>query len=229
MSRFRKFSNFAWRLNGIILLCIVLIVVLTTAGDFISLFGRQLIPINTGNTVSLEPAEKTQEAQKQFGQAIILQSSNYIVLPVISGTSDYIKRISSGEGLYDTDGRILNFVFLNKAQNEKYQVFTSDVYVTNSTLGEEPEKLKPGLIVYHVIPIDTNGDKTLNSQDYSFIYVSNQAGKNLKVITPKNKYVDYFTPDWSNGKIVIGLHDKDKKNQIIIYDINKGASIFYGF
>ena len=113
------------------------------------------------------------------------------------------------------------------------QLFKSEVNIISSNLqnseNQNSELSLENPLIYHVVTKDTNGDKILNTNDFSAIYISDSKGENLKSVNPEERYVDYFTEDIKKAKIVIGVRDKSGKKQIMIYDYKTGKSISYTF
>lgn len=206
--RFIKFSNFAWRINGIIIFLAFLLVLGVSTVKLVSglIYEMTLSPIGINSIPPPEYIEYSEnrdaEEKVVYGEPIVLDGSSWIIVPITKS------------GGYDSE--VINYLFLNQSKQESKQLFASEVKILSSNL--EKNDGKTPLLYYHVIAEDAN---------LSSVYISDFNGDNLKCISPEEREVEYIKEDLQEAKIVIGLRDAEGNKEIVIYDYKKDQSINY--
>ena len=122
MSKFTKFSNVVWRINGIIILFVFIFFI---AGFTVQLFkemnekpiGGALTPTELASMVERDIKEKV-----AYGEAIVLEGSPYIIIPLckVRGERSFIKEYNEG---------IINYLFLHESEKELKKLFPSEVRI----------------------------------------------------------------------------------------------------
>jgi hypothetical protein len=159
-----------------------------------------------------------------FKDIVPIDSTNVVMYPLTLRTSEKdtesIKRYSSGS---DT-GPYWNIAFYD-IKTEKSNLLVSDrIIIINSF-----QTLK-NLMVYNATSEDYNADGRLDRKDPTYLFTSDQTGKNLKQITPSNMNIHSFRTINHSGTILIQAmtdsnHDKkfDENDEIVpmIFDAEK--------
>lgn len=229
MSRFLNSGSLSWKIKGLI---VIVIIILGLLGVFVAFRFYKLFSTPNGTPINLR--EKTNSGEyMRYEPAIIMDSSPYVIVPVVFGGFDKGGALKSSLEGYSSG--VVNYVFLNKTKRESRKLFKTDVQIISSNIGSGRADNYSGdtvdvsrILIYKVVTTDTNGDKVLNDNDYSAVFVSDLTGQKLNKISDEEKYVDYFTDDSKAQKIIIGLHDKEDKQYVLVYDYRSEMSILYG-
>ena len=229
MSRFLNSGSLSWKIIGLIAAAIIILGLLGAFAAF-RLYKLSIIP--NGTPIAIR--EKTNSGEyMRYDQAVILDSSSYVIVPVVFGGFD--KGGASKSSFEGYSSGVVNYLFLNKTKRESRKLFETDVQIISSNLSSGRADNYSGgtadasrILIYKVVTTDTNGDKVLNDNDYSVVFVSDLTGQKLKKISDDEKYVDYFTEDSKAQKVIIGLHDKKDKQYVLVYDYKSEMSILYG-
>jgi hypothetical protein len=144
---------------------------------------------NIEQTQANTTVQPTPQQHINYGDLIIKEQSDYLMIPVISTEQKTDKNIdyslSRSSERYDTTH---NFIFYHKQDGATNLLFKKKVIINSfdfletKIVGKSPTRLW----LYQVIEQDTNTDKKLNSQDDILGYISDISGKNLVQVTPNN-------------------------------------------
>jgi len=180
-----------------------------------------------------------------FNQPVLIDSSVYVMYPLTLGKNDKFERgsFSSSSGGYTS---YWNIVFYNTA-NDKYHLLDDTMkmliysYHQGSSFGassspsEFSKYLESGynqvdkLIYYSITTKDFNQDGKLNSEDPSYLFITDKAGENLKQVSPDNFNVTSWKTIKGTNKILLQVikdsnNDKkfDEQDETIqmVYDLN---------
>jgi hypothetical protein len=160
------------------------IVIATFAFSCESTDNRNIKQTHANTTVQPTPQQNI-----NYGDLIIKEQSDYLMIPVISTEQKPDKKIdyslSRSSERYET---IHNFIFYQKQDGATNLLFKKKViinffdFLETKIVGKTPTRLW----LYQIIEQDTNADKKLNSGDAILGYISDLSGKNLVQVTPNN-------------------------------------------
>ncbi len=150
------------------------------------------------NLIQTSSAQTTQETSKKtitYGDLIINEKSDYIMIPVtLSENSDsnkggLLRGASSYE--YDRKGLFDNILFYRKQDGESHLLLNKPAKISSFDTLEKKDPGKPPtqLLIYKIIKTDTNADKKLSYEDATIGYLSDLSGKNIQQITPNNTQI----------------------------------------
>ena len=166
-------------------------------------------------TDDIKSAPKNETKQKDILQLfkymnpVLIDSSEYVMYPLlVKNLEDTDDNIISGS--FSKSGRetskYWNIVFYNTKTNEKYLLDNdrkmlissySDGYSSSSWSNEPDQTLKyqaiQDYIFYSVITEDYNKNGYLDSDDPSYLFVSDKKGRGFRQISPNNFHVS----DWN--------------------------------
>lgn len=152
----------------------------------------------------------------KINNPIEIDSSGIIMFPLKMKQKG--KRYSSSSYKTIPENQSWNMLFYNSNTNETHllseekMLITSYNYKTSRAYASHNN-----YIFYEIIKDDWNADKLLNSEDPTYLFVSDKKGKNFKQISPKNHdLVDWIT--LSNNKLI--LFTKIDKNKNKKFDKN---------
>ncbi|MCP2728675.1 hypothetical protein, partial [Limnofasciculus baicalensis] len=153
------------------------------------------------NLIQTSSAQTTQETSSKtitYGDLIINEKSDYIMIPVtLSENSDRNKGgLLRGASLsdfseYDRKGLFDNILFYRKQDGESHLLLNKPAKISSFDTLEKKEPGKPPtqLLIYKIIETDTNADKKISYEDATIGYLSDLSGKNIKQITPNNTQI----------------------------------------
>jgi hypothetical protein len=171
---------------------------------------------------SIASAQKKDEIN--FSDAFQLDSSEYFLIPRLLDDSNK-DQFDKGKG-YVLWGNYTDILFYNTKTNQVRKLFEGKsaliapfLQKRNSYYSQEKEpdltnNILPRLIIYSVRSDDFNGDKVLDSDDPSYLYVSTKTGEQLKQITPNGFHVISWTVSKDKKIILVkGQNDKNKNKK----------------
>ncbi len=162
-------------------------------------------------------AEEKSQPNIVYGDLILKEQSDYLMIPVINKDNHQIRKISLDSSNYsDKEIQFYNIIFSNKKNGETHLLLKKNAIITSFDFLEKKEAGKPStrFWLYRIIENDTNKDNKLNSQDAIIGYISDSSGKNLQQITPNNTQLISWTIVQSVGAIFLKIiedSDNDKK------------------
>ncbi|BAY23668.1 hypothetical protein NIES2100_34600 [Calothrix sp. NIES-2100] len=172
---------------------------------------------NIEQTKANTTGKPNQKQNINYGDLIIKEQSDYLMIPVTSTEANPDK--DSSYGLSRSSGRdykIYNFIFYQKQDGEthlllkKKAIINSFDFLETKVVGKTPTRLW----LYKIIEQDTNADKKLNFEDAILGYISDLSGKNLVQVTPNNtKILNWVIIPSQNALFlkIIKDSDNDKK------------------
>lgn len=200
----QNFDKILWRINGIIILFLSLAGLLFLSYLIVANVNnitrdREVTNIINNNEVKkdeylyLENFERI-KGNKLFLSALVL-SQRYDI--------DYYSKNSSS---------IKNYLFFNVENNSKHWLFENHDYLILEKIDilKNKEIYNGDIIgfIFKVIKSDTNGDGIINYKDDKSILISNNFGKNLKIVL--NKYDK-----------LLGINQYENDKLIIFYLLNQ--------
>ncbi|HWI92624.1 MAG TPA: hypothetical protein VNT20_15215 [Flavisolibacter sp.] len=171
---------------------------------------------------SLASAQKKDEIN--FSDAYQLDSSEYFLIPRLLDDSnkDYFDK---GKG-YILWGHYTDLLFYNTKTNQAKKLLEGKLALISPFLqkrsyyySQEKEQdlsnnILPKHIIYSITTDDFNGDRVLDSNDPSYLYVSTKTGEQLRQITPNGFDVMSWTISKDKKIILVkGLTDKNKNKK----------------
>ena len=163
-------------------------------------------------------AEKKAEPNVSYGDLVIKEQSDYLLIPVTlsSDKNQSRENIFDSSSSYEKRDSIHNIIFYRKQNGETSLLLNKKAIITSFDFLEKKEKDKPPIRfwLYKIINTDTTKDKKLNEEDASIGYLSDISGKNLQQITPNNTQMLSWNVVSSINAIFIKIikdSDSDKK------------------
>lgn len=171
---------------------------------------------------ALASAQKKEEIN--FSDAFQLDSSEYFLIPRLLDDSNK-DPFDKGKG-YVLWGHYTDILFYNTKTNQTKKLFEGkpslispflqkrSSYYYQETGPDLANNILPALIIYSIITDDFNGDKVLDSEDPSYLFVSTKTGEDLTQITPKGFDVVSWTVSKDKKIILVkGRIDKNKNKK----------------
>ncbi|BDI18813.1 hypothetical protein ANSO36C_46150 [Nostoc cf. commune SO-36] len=168
-----------------------------------------------------EQAKATDKSKPQanlvYGNLIIKEQSDYLMIPVTLGEQNEDKGIDLKlSRSYDRNNPLYNIIFYRKQDGEAHILLKKKAIITSFDLLEVKAADKPTTRVwlYRIIDQDTNTDKKLNGEDATIGYLSDLSGKNLQQITPNNTRIISWVVVPSQNALFLKIikdSDNDKK------------------
>jgi len=171
---------------------------------------------------ALASAQKKEEIN--FSDAFQLDSSEYFLIPRLLDDSNK-DPYDKGKG-YILWGHYTDILFYNTRTNETKKLLDGRPSLVSPFLQKrssyyiqekDPDisnNILPALIIYSIITDDFNGDKVLDSEDPSYLFVSTKTGEDLRQITPKGFDVISWTVSKDKKIILVkGRTDKNKNKK----------------
>jgi hypothetical protein len=159
-----------------------------------------------------------------FSDAFQLDSSEYFLIPRLLDDSNK-DQFDKGKG-YILWGHYTDILFYNTKTNQAKKLLEGKAALIlpflqkrSSYYNQEKEpdvsnNILPAHIIYSVTIDDFNGDKVLDSDDPSYLYVSTKTGEQLKQITPNGFNVISWTISKDKKMILVkGQNDKNKNKK----------------
>lgn len=159
-----------------------------------------------------------------FSDAFQIDSSEYFLIPRLldDATKD---QYDKGRG-YVLWGNYTDVIFYNTKNNQSKKLFEGRLVLIapfltkrNSYYSTEKEpdvsnNILPHHIIYSVRTEDFNGDRTIDSDDPSYLFVSTKTGDNLRQITPGGFHVLSWIVSKDKKTILVkGQNDKNKNKK----------------
>lgn len=166
-------------------------------------------------------AQKPGKYEENFSSPFQLDSSEYYIIPkIIDGDN----RDAYGKILYSWDNYV-DVVFYNSKTNQSKKVFGNqqaliepffkrrNYYYTDNDKPEVPDNILPAQIVYLARTENYNNDRSLNSGDPAYLYISSKTGENLRQITPAGFAVQSWTVSHDKKMILVKGKKDDNGNK----------------
>ncbi|MEM7713719.1 MAG: hypothetical protein AAF349_09120 [Cyanobacteria bacterium P01_A01_bin.68] len=178
--------------------------------------------VNRNSQKSQVNAQQTPQPSIVYGDLIIKEKSDYLMIPVsiFPDINQDEKREGLLSGSYSRSYRdrknVYNLIFYSKkdastnALLDKKAIIKSFDLIEKKTIGQPTKRFW----LYRIIDKDTNGDDKLNYQDATIGYLSDLSGRNLQKITPDNTQLNSWKIVQSTGAIFLEITkdtDNDKK------------------
>jgi hypothetical protein len=167
-------------------------------------------------------AQKKEEIN--FSDALQIDSSEYFIIPRLVDESNK-DQYGKGKG-YTLWGNYSDIFFYNTKTNQTKKLFEGKLAIiaplmtkrySYYAIEKEPDltnNILPKHILYLVRIDDFNGDRALDSDDPSYLYVSNKTGSDLRQITPAGFHVMSWTVSKDKKTILVkGRNDKNKNKK----------------
>ncbi|MCW5316934.1 hypothetical protein GTQ43_24890 [Nostoc sp. KVJ3] len=157
------------------------------------------------------------EANLVYGDLIIKEQSDYLMIPVVVPEQKEDKKIDlSLSRSYERNNQLSNIIFYRKQDGEAHILLNKKAIITSFDFLEVKAAEKPPTRVwlYKIIDQDTNVDTKLNGEDATVGYLSDLSGKNLQQITPNNTQIINWVVVPSQNTIFLKIikdSDNDKK------------------
>ena len=205
-------------------------------------------PVNKKPLTAEEQKANLATLNLDFSQPVPIDSSVFVIYPLILKNNDETERGSSSNSSPTT---YWNIVFYNTENNEyhllddklKMVIYSYDPRNTDGVSSSSSSKYSEyienssnqvdKLLYYSIITTDFNHDGKLNSEDPNYLFISDKAGRHFKQISPDNLSVQSWQTIKSTNKILIQVisdSNNDKKfneEDLIIpmvYDLNKNVT-----
>ncbi|MGB6301465.1 MAG: hypothetical protein WBF90_35510 [Rivularia sp. (in: cyanobacteria)] len=168
-------------------------------------------------------AQQTPQPNIVYGDLIIKQETDYLMIPV-SISPDTNRASNNTGGLYSGSlsrsskekKNIYNLIFYSKKDAstnyllDKKAIIKSFDLIEKKTIGQPVKRFW----LYRIIEKDTNKDNKLNNRDATIGYLSDLSGRNLQQITPENTQLNNWNVVQSTGAIFLEITkdtDNDRK------------------
>jgi len=173
-------------------------------------------------SISVLFAQKKEEIT--FADAYQIDSSKYFLIPKLLDDSnkDHYEK-GKGNVLW---GNYTDVIFYNSTTNQSKKLLEGKLaliapFLTkrNSYYNTEKEpdvtnNILPHHIIYSIRMEDFNGDKVIDSDDPSYLFISNKTGDNLRQVTPNGFHVLSWTVSKDKKTILVkAQHDKNKNRK----------------
>ncbi|MDY6900947.1 MAG: hypothetical protein SWZ49_23125 [Cyanobacteriota bacterium] len=179
--------------------------------------------VNRNSQQSQVNAQQTPQPSIVYGDLIIKEKSDYLMIPVSifpdinQDEKSWINKASSSySSSYRNRKNVYNLIFYSKQDASKNVLLDRKAIIKSFDLIEKKQIGQPikRFWLYRIIEKDTNGDKKLNYQDATIGYLSDLSGRNLQKITPDNTQLNSWKIVQSTGAIFLEITkdtDDDKK------------------
>lgn len=152
-----------------------------------------------------------------YGDLIIKEQSDYLMIPVNLPDQDKDKESNSGYSRdYKRENLLYNIIFYHKQNGDAHLLLKKKAIINSFDLLEikTADKVSTRLWLYKIFDQDTNGDKKLDYKDASIGYVSDLSGKNLQQITPNNtQLINWVIVKSQNAIFLKILKNSDNDNK----------------
>lgn len=178
----------------------------------------------TEDTRAKASAQSTSQPNITYGELIIKEQSDYLMIPV-----NVIERNQEKEGVLDlgsrsyekNNSRLYNIVFYRKQDGATHLLLNKKAIINSFDFLEPKIAGKPttNFWIYRIIDQDTNKDKVLDSKDAVIGYISDLSGKNFQQITPnKTQILNWVVLPSQNAIFVKILKDSNNDNKFTSED-----------
>lgn len=184
-----RFFRIVWRVNGIAIMLLLLIVMGIAAYSLI----KEMFPSHPPAVIT-NVAEDPQGQEKwTLGIPEEIEGTSFIYIPLVSEKENISLPVITGarKSLHSYGGGYFsptrNLLFVDKQTREMRWLFKDNrQLITNinmlSALRRNEKDRKVDVMLYHVIGKDTNGDKKLGSDDLADIAISFPDGTRYKEV-----------------------------------------------
>jgi len=196
---------------------------------------------------------KTAQGQKSnlknlkldFNEPVFIDSSAVVMYPLTLENNDEEDRGLSSS--YSSPATYWNIIFYNTAtgryhlldDKRKMVIYSYDPKNSDTGSSSSSEFREGGynqvdnLLYYSITITDFNNDGKLNSDDPTYLFVSDKNGKNFKQVSPNNVNVSSWQTIKKTNKVLLQVTkdsnndkeftDKDETNPMV-YDLNKAGT-----
>jgi hypothetical protein len=207
-------------------------------------------PLNNKTLTAEEQSANLAKLNLDFGQPVLIDSSVYVMYPLILENNDESER-GIGSSSYGGPTTYWNIVFYN-TENDEYHLLDENLKMviysydprnsdgggssSSSDLSDYPENgynQVDRLLYYSITTTDFNKDGKLNSEDPSYLFISDKAGRHFKQISPDSMSVQSWQTIKGANKILMQLisdNNNDKKYTEedmkipMVFDLNKNLN-----
>jgi hypothetical protein len=169
--------------------------------------------VNKKNQQAKATDKPKSETNLVYGDLIIKQQSDYLMIPVTVPEQNEDKGIDLNfSRSYERNNQLYNIIFYRKQDGEAHTLLNKKSIINSFDLLEIKGVNKPTtrLWLYKMIDQDTNTDKKFNNEDAIIGYLSDLSGKNLQQITPNNtKIISWVVVPGQNAIFLKILKDSD--------------------
>ena len=136
------------------------------------------------------------EFKFQYESPIVLDSTNQVLIPISTELIERSTKFSKDVYYSDDYPRYWNVLFYNRKTGETKLLTEDKIRISRiHSIREEFEKASKIMnkkILYEIGVIDFNKDGKLNDDDPEYLFSSEMNGVNLKRVSPRNEYLQYF-------------------------------------
>ncbi|MBE9215105.1 hypothetical protein IQ247_20970 [Plectonema cf. radiosum LEGE 06105] len=174
--------------------------------------------VNTEKQQSQANAQQNPQPNIVYGDLIIKEESDYLMIPVSifpdanQGEKSWIEKSSRS---YEDRQDIYNIIFYSKKDASTNALLDKKAIIKSFDLIERKATAEPiqRFWLYRIIQKDTNEDKKLDYQDATIGYLSDLSGRNLQQITPDNTQLNSWIVVQSTGAIFLEITKDTNKDQ----------------
>ncbi len=207
-----RFFRFVWRVNGIALMLLLIVVVGFVAYNIL----KDLLRVSPQAVITNVAEDPKGDEKWTLGSPVDIEGTPFIYIPLESERKDVSLRPSMPgalhsykEGYYFAPSR--NLLFIDRRSRDMKWLFKDNgqlITDIDPLSGRKPydKDGKIEAILYRVIGKDTNGDKKLTSDDLAAIAVSDPDGARYKELVPA---VDEVFGAFLEGGDVLILYQAD--------------------
>jgi hypothetical protein len=236
------------RYNEIMFASISTILVLFVAGAVLiglaaGLSGKIQTKDKTGIKMNEETGAKKEKESFEFYNPIIIERSNYIMLPLgikqksaITGGFSSVSAgrrgafsysAASNQNYSNATGRYRNIMFYNNATGASHLLLDKKGIISSIYYPSNKKENYVKFLMFAISDKDTNGDGYITGDDETIVYMSDLSGKNLTQITPANTQFLDWNMDEKGTYILISIvkdtnkdHKFDDKDDTAIIKVN---------
>ncbi|HTE00619.1 MAG TPA: hypothetical protein VK668_15105 [Mucilaginibacter sp.] len=196
--------------------------------------------IKKGSAESIiDTAAKIKEGFKSFETPVLIDSSQYVIYPLIKEKAE--AGDSYGSSYKSSSTTYWNLVFYNTSTKQYHLLDTMKMIISFfDREGDVSNDHSAGsgiadrFIFYKITTTDFNKDGELDEDDRKYLYISDRAGNNFKQITPDSMDITGWHVVKGTSKVLIDAiedtnHDKkfDAEDGVIplVYDLVKGGVV----
>jgi hypothetical protein len=158
----------------------------------------------------------------QFENVIQLDSSAYVMFPLSMSERANEENFIDSRTYKDTDRLgYWNIIFYNTETDtfhlldEKKKMLIHTFDMNGDSYKQYEPSYHKNYIFYTITSFDSNGDKILNEKDFTYLYVSDRAGKNFRQLSPSNYHLSSWKLMKGQDKIVMMVRKDSNNNRKI--------------
>jgi hypothetical protein len=162
-----------------------------------------------------------------------IDSSGILLFPISASDNDRYDSKSSYKSM--PNNSFWNIIFYNGITKTSHLLSPAKILINNYSIGysstnNEDKKIKLPFIFYEAIVTDYNKDKLFNSEDPTYLLVSDKEGKNFHQLSPENcSVVSWrFIPSL-NAIFLFARKDSDKNarfddaDELTVFEVKPGS------